>query len=805
MQRRLVLACMLVATVLLTAGCVAGPMDSGDEPTVTVSAGQPNETGNGTTSTPTESNDTDDAPGVGDAVANYAADRFAVAALANSDDGGTLVAGTTGLRAANATILQVGADGTTNWTHEYASANRSGIAALAPASDGGAYAVRTERRVLDNASRPPETSVALVRFGSDGDRQWAEPLNTTGYIARGVALTHADDGVAVAYSRGESGVRLARYDDTGNVTLEQTYGVEAEPTALRTTENGFLLAGSVHIDTPWVVRTNGAGEPVLNETYDESSGGRVVGVTPTDDGGAILAGWHRAGFGGFNPTPWATRIDSDGVPEWSRLYQTGEQTRVVDVLDTDDGVVLVGSDRAPWGDDSTARFVGVAANGTEQFQTSRADTTRVVAVTGNSDGAIAATTNFADRNGSSNVLSVDFPDESAGTTLDAEVAPTSNESVYRGQALGFEYPNASTETLDLVAVPGEHSDFDRHVERRIALDTDGHAVVESATLSPGEYVVETPAGDVLAVENGTLTPETGNETAAFAVKRHDLRVDTNSTYVDATTGDAETTVSIATRRSNYSVYVSADRFRGDAADADVLRDAFADTPGFAGVEHVDSRPVARIDLGPTHEVPPTDGYSRWNQEFSVSADAFDAGLYRLRVASVDTRDGGATETTRLVVGKSTAEPLNVTLENDSLTVPVGNESNTNVTVSGLTEGVSAMSMSARRTGEPAISLQAHVDIDANRGEGSGSWSDRESTASAAAFGGNTSEGTVTVGELGVRARERGVDVDGNATNTVTFGLDWVVDEDGTPYAIPDDQTITVEVTNGTASSQPGAA
>ncbi len=789
---------MLVATVLLTAGCVAGPMDSGDEPTVTVSDGQPDEAGNGT-STPTESNDTDDAPGVGDAVANYAADRFAVAALAESADGGTLVAGTTGFRAANATILQVGADGTTNWTYEYTSTNRSGIAAIAPASDGGAYAIRTERRVLDNASRPPETSVALVRIGPDGDRQWADSLNTTGYVARGVALAQTDDGVAVAYSRGESGVRLARYDDAGNVTLEHTYGVEATPTALRTTENGFLLAGSVHIDTPWVVRTNETGDPVLNETYDESSAGRVVGVTPTDDGGAILAGWHRAGFGGFNPTPWATRIDGDGVPEWSRVYQTGEQTRVVGVLDPDDGVVLVGSDRAPWGDDSTARFVGVATNGTEQFQTSRAATARVVAVTGSGDGAAVATTHFVERNASSTVLSVDFPDEGAGTTFDAEVTPTSNESVYRGQALGFEYPNATTDTLDLVAVPGEHSDFDRHVERRVALDADGHAVVDSATLSPGKYVVETAAGDVLAVENGLLTPATGNETAAFAVERQDLRVDTNSTYVDATTGDAETTVSIATQRSNYSVYVSADRFRGSVADADVLRDAFADTPGFAGVERVDSRPVARIDLGPTHEVPPTDGYSRWDQKFTLAADAFDAGLYRVRVASVDTRDGGATETTRLVVGKSTAEPLNVTLENDSLTVPVGNESTTNVTVSGLTEGVSAMSMSAQRTGEPAVSLHAHVDIDANRGEGSGSWSDRESTASAAAFGGNTSEGTVTVGELGARARERGVDVDGNATNTVTFGLDWVVDEDGTPYAIPDEQTITVEVTNETAS------
>ncbi|MUV59655.1 hypothetical protein [Halobacterium sp. CBA1126] len=498
------------------------------------------------------------------------------------------------------------------------------------------------------------------------------------------------------------------------------------------------------------------------------------------------------------------RVGGDGVPEWSRVYETGAETRVVDALAAEDGVVLVGADRAPWGDDSTARFVGVAANGTERFQTSRADSTRIVAATGSGESATVATTNYLEPNASSDVWTVDFPEAAAGTPLDAEAAPTSNESVYRGQALGFEAPNASADTLNLVAVPGEYDDFQRHVERRVCVGDDDRAVVDSATLAPGTYAVETPDGEVLAVDDGELTAASDNETAAFEVVRQALRVGTESTFVDAASGDANATVTVATERTNYSVYVSADRFRGDAAGADALRDAFADTPGFAGVERVGGRAVARVDLGPAHEVSPSDGFHRWNQRFSLSADALDAGLYRLRVASVDTRDGGAVATTRLVVGKSTAEPLNVTLENESLTVPVGNESSTNVTVAGLSEGVGAMSMSARRAGDPAVSLQANVDIDADRGEGSGSWSDREATASAAAFGGNTSDGTVTVGELEVSARERTVSVDGNETNTVTFGLDWVVSEDGTPYAIPDEQAFTVTVTNETAP-QDGAS
>ncbi|CQH56628.1 uncharacterized protein HHUB_2409 [Halobacterium hubeiense] len=799
MHRRLVLACVLVAVVLLTAGCAGGPFTGGEQ-TPTATTGQPGGTVDSTTSTPNQSNSTDDAPSVGDVVENHTADRFTVSALAESDDGGTLVAGAIGLRASNATVLRVGANDTTDWTREYASANRTGIAAIAPSGDGGAYVVRTDRRQPENASQW-NVSVSLVRLGPDGERQWADSLNATGYVARGLALAQADDGVAVAYPHPDREVRLARYDDAGNVTLERAYGVEARPTALRTTDDGFVLAGTGSFDSPWVARANETGALVLNETYSDAAGGRVAGVKPTDDGDLLVAGTFQPGFIGTQFTPWVARVGPDGVPEWNRVYPTAGETRVRDVLNTDDGVVLVGSDRTEWADNTTTRFVGVAANGTEQFQANRTNTSRVLAAVGDGDGATAATMNYRGRNASTNVWSVELPDATAGTTLDAEAAPTSNESVYRGQALGFEYPNASADALDVVAVPGKHDDFQRHVERRVALEADGEAVVESATLPLGEYVLETPAGDALAVENGTLVPATGNETAAFEVTRHDLDAEMNSTYVDATTRDANATVSLSSQRSNFSVHVSVDRFHGDAAGADALRDAFADTPGFAGVERVDGRPVARVDLGSAHEATMDGRHARWNEQVAFSADALDAGLYRVRVAGADTRDGGATATTRLVVGKSTDEPLNVTLETDSLNVSVGNESATNVTVSGLDDGVGAMSMSARRGGQPAISLEADVNIHASRGEGHGMWSDREATASAAGFEGNTSEGTVAVGDLSVSADERMVDVEGNATQTVTFGLDWVVDGDGTPYAIPDERTITVEVTNETAPSQ----
>ncbi|NIC00783.1 hypothetical protein [Halobacterium sp. R2-5] len=96
MRRRLVLACVLVAAALLAGGVVAGPLDAGTGPLLSGPADQPGDAATGTTSTPTETNDTtrtnstDDAPTAADAVANHTGERFVATALA-SDGDATLV------------------------------------------------------------------------------------------------------------------------------------------------------------------------------------------------------------------------------------------------------------------------------------------------------------------------------------------------------------------------------------------------------------------------------------------------------------------------------------------------------------------------------------------------------------------------------------------------------------------------------------------------------------------------------------------------------------------------------------------
>jgi hypothetical protein len=128
-------------------------------------------------------------------------------------------------------------------------------------------------------------------------------------------------------------------------------------------------------------------------------------------------------------------------------------------------------------------------------------------------------------------------------------------------------------------------------------------------------------------------------------------------------------------------------------------------------------------------------------------------------------------------------------------VAVDNETTRNITVSGVTDGIGAMSVRAVREGQPGVRPNLRVDINGSRSSAGAGYGGDRATADAQSYDGNTGNGTVSVGQFTVEAPSREIDPDGNATNAVDFAVDWVIDENGVPYTIPDAMTITVEVTD----------
>jgi hypothetical protein len=712
--------------------------------------------------------------------------QTAFVTLADAGDGAVVAGGARGIERPNATLARI-EDGDPVWTAAVGGDGLGRVVDVAVTDAGEVYFLSAER---PNASTY-ETDLVLGHTTEDGDLVWREALDETSSIASTARIVASDDGVTVAHGV-EGGVRLAEYA-SGDPVWEQTYGVEARPQSLERTDDGYLIVGDRGFGEPWVLRASESGNARLNETLTGLEIGSVRGGTVTDDGDILLAGQHRAGFGSDRTMGWTASVD-DGVVQWTRVHDLSAESRITDVLARDDGLVFVAQSGQPT-ENTTMQLLGVGANGAVSVD-ERVDSPQYVTATALVDGdvtvaGVSGLETFMDTTFEGTIQTVSLPDsiDEGDATLAADVGLTSNATVYRGQnvRVGADGPS---DTYELVRV---HEDGDE-VVRRITASGSGPAVFESATLPAGEYVLRTADGQPVAVTNGTIQGAADRETAAFTVEtQRFFGIDTNRTFVDVADGERAVSLAFDSGRDSYDVYVTVSNRYGADPSADAVRAAFASNPGFAGVETVDGQPTARITVDDDERV-------------NATAAALSPGLYDVTVRGVDTGEGGAVASARVVVGTEQNRPIGLDPGTDSLTVTAGGETNTSLALTNVTDGISAMSLSANLSGEPLPQVRLRGDINASWVTASGYASPDSTGTETTHFDGQTPNGTVTVGELRVEARAFGDEAIATGTNNVSLRVDWVVDENGVPYSVPDGQTLTVTVVpaeNATTGEQTG--
>jgi|GEM_PF-1140263 len=690
----------------------------------------------------------------------------------------------------NGSLVRV-EDGRTVWQRTFSTVNATTqVASIEVGPDGDVYAL-VSTRPTQVESYPPETTTEVVHLTADGDLTWRYEINASGYAgvgATGETLRATDQGVAVVHALpDEGGVHLAELTG-GDAIWTETYDVSAEPTTLRTTDDGFLVAGTTGYSNPWVLQTSASGAVELNATVRGSVDQRVVGAVTTDDGGVLLAGTQSSFGGEFSSNAWVSRLDDEGVTRWSRVYGVDARANVQGVAANDGGVLLLERGEYSLDGATEVRLRGVGADGAQRFVESAAFTGSVTAThLGEDTVTLAGLGGVLDGNYTVSTTTVDVPHRDGGEyAFEADGGPTSNETVYRGQNLRFADASAGEETYELLALPGERDEFEPHVVRRIDFEG-GEALLESATLPAGEYVLRNADGEPVVLDDGQVVDTGDRSAAAFDLRSQDFfHLETNRTFVDAAAGEDGVSMSLHSGRSNYVLHASATDSNGESASADELRGAFETVDGFDGVETVDGRQVARIEVGTVDEL-----------RLNVSAAAFDAGLYEVTVASVDTREAGAAASGRLVVAQDAGREIGFSLNRSSLTVPTDGTTAANVTLTGVENGVSALSLSANRTGDPAIRPRLDLRINASSiSMGAGIGRD-EATASATAYDGSTANGSVEVGALRIETDRFGRETVSTGNNTVAFRVEWVVDEDGVPYTVPDPITVPVEVVEST--------
>jgi hypothetical protein len=717
-----------------------------------------------------------------------------LATLTRTDDGSVYLAGVSGNSGfgaagpgGNATLVKRAPDGTTAWTLTEESTNTTVFVSVEPGPAGGVYALESSSNRSGGYSPP---TISLVRVSASGDVRWRKPLSVRG-VSGPNSLTAADGGGIVIANRTRSGLELLRYGPSGARTWTETYDVRASRVSVDATDDGYLLTGTVGFESPWIMRLDRTGEIQSNRTYPSTNVESVVDAVPTPDGGVVLVG-SGGGFGATSSL--AVGVGPDGEIRWSRVTGVGDDARVRDVVATDDGFVQLGGSGYTSSGPTAMTLTRVGFDGAVQSRTRVGGFLQATAVPGPEGRlTIAGLTQLRpSRTGPGQLQSavrtvrLPAPDPDAARSLHADDQFSSGETHYRGQNLLVQSPRRAGETVDLVAIPDEYDDFDAHVARRVELNRSGMAVVETASLRRGRYVIEADDRPVF-VESGSIVNPSSRESASFELTDHDIysrppRRGSESQYVDRAAGNTTASLTWESRRDDYVALVGFDRFRGERVNESVLDRVFADVDGFRGTATVNGQPVARIDAD--EEV-----------DLSVPVTALEAGLYDVTIRGADTGEVGDPAQTRIVVGTTAPRPLSVSIGDEPVQVSVGNETRQNITLSGVTNGVGAMSVRAVREGQPGVRPGLRVEINGTRSSAGAGYGGGRATAEATSYDGNTSNGTITVGRFTVEAPPEEIDPDGNATNTVDFAVDWVIDEDGVPYTLPEPMTITVEVTD----------
>lgn len=725
--------------------------------------------------------------------------------------GGTYLVGTTSPEAPNLTVTRLAANGSVAWQRSLGGPNSTRAGQAVAATGDGVFVLELVGPSGASRGTPLRGSARLVHLSADGAVQWTRELGEAYRTPAGSDLLAAD-GDGVVYARPGQGdppsTRLVRVTAGGVVDWNRSY-IGGVPRSVAVADGDYLVAGERTFDEAWLLRVGADGTVQANRTYGGFHDRRIVGIAPTDDGGALLAGSASVrGLG--QDDPWVARVDADGVPVWSRTYPSeGEFPRAA--VPTDAGVLLVHTTTPEFGPRGTRLThvgsdgsVGTLSLGSVRYST----TAREVG-----DGTVRLYGAEFDRPNRTLVGTVDTARLPGLEPDDREATPLgSNTTAYRGQNLRF--AGTAGVSYELYQLPDEYTEFDRpRLTRRLGDGADGVAF-ESATLPSGRYAVRTGDGYWLALDGGEGAGITTNASAAafeleedsvrFAWPPRDRREPrfsrsgANRTVVETFRGERGVRVRVNAEREVFTARVDLTRLNGSSPGADALGAALSADPQFGGTTDAAEQPYGTVEM-------PAGG----DRNVTLDAGALPAGLYRLSVTPLDTADAAESATTRLVVVREQRE-VTLTPADESLVVPRGGEVTTNLTLSGADAGIGAVRVEAERTGGPPVALQLRLaeTLDIGSGSGGGGIGTDSSSAETQSLEVRDSpNGTFTVGRLSVRSDPgfaRG-DTPVTGNNTLTAELAWVVDSEGIPYSLGEPVTLRYEVTEATAGAEDGGS
>ncbi len=268
-----------------------------------------------------------------------------------SDDGSIYIAGSTYSYSSGSSdvwLLKLNSEGDSLWTKTYGGPRADCCHDMILSQDSCIILVG------DVDASPSDSKTWLAKVDLEGETIWSNDYGPSGVVQPGKCGLQLDDESLIVVSTkfvsgGYSNILLLKTDVLGDTLITKEYGSSyndwgSEIVAL---EEGFVIVGtssqSTGLDNAdgWVMKFDEFCDTLLTKKFRiEGQSTRANSITPTSDGGYIVAGTYGS-FMYANAKIFLSKLDTDLNILWTESFgSSGYNDGKVVIETSDDGFIL---------------------------------------------------------------------------------------------------------------------------------------------------------------------------------------------------------------------------------------------------------------------------------------------------------------------------------------------------------------------------------------------------------------------------------------------------------------------------------
>lgn len=297
--------------------------------------------------------------------------------IQQTNDGGYIAAGEKGpsYYRGDGFLWKINPNGSTEWYYEYpfGQSQYGGLYCVQQTSDNGFIAVGYTQGIESDYY---DYHALLLKTDSTGAVEWRKQFYNGGRENEFISIRVTSDGGYIIGGStmidNDPNFWMIKTDMNGEMEWEKILGGDSQEylvskNCLSTEEDGYLFSGITNSygagkNDIWVVKTDGQGDVVWDETFGEKTNDVCMDMDVSTDGGFIFCGSVNAeGLSGSKSDLWVIKTDDEGNVQWSKKIGGNEEDFGYSVSKTvDGGYILAGQTKSFGSGDSDGWLIKLA-------------------------------------------------------------------------------------------------------------------------------------------------------------------------------------------------------------------------------------------------------------------------------------------------------------------------------------------------------------------------------------------------------------------------------------------------------------